>query len=207
MLKILALSLTFATATNSAKEVESVLASYRKAPAIQAKVKKTVVQEALGTRMESEGEFYFSKGKLRLEMHSPDKTMIVYDGKYVWLESWLDAQTIEVTKIKSNSLKKSDSVLAALFERKDILSKFKLVTNKTEDGAKVFGFEPKDKKKTELRYLELSVSGKDLKTVTYKDQLENQVTFEFEGLSRGEVPVSKFKYKPPKQANVTTINE
>src|SRR4051794_6353149 len=74
-------------AKNPAKEVDGVLASYRAAKAIKAKVKKTVVQEVMGTSMKSEGSFFFSKGKLRLEMREPERTTLVYDGKHVWFES------------------------------------------------------------------------------------------------------------------------
>ena len=98
----------------AAKDVESVLAAYRKAPAIQAKVKKTVVQETMGTENTSTGEFFFSKGKLRLDFTEPDKTSLVYDGKFVWLESRLDDQNIQVTKMRTNELKRSKSVLTAL---------------------------------------------------------------------------------------------
>src|SRR4051812_1068293 len=86
-----------AAAKASAADVESVLNRYRAAKAIQAKVKKTVTQEVMGTNNESEGMFYFSKGKLRLDIEKPEKSVLVYDGKNIWLESRLDEKTIQVS--------------------------------------------------------------------------------------------------------------
>jgi outer membrane lipoprotein-sorting protein len=188
------------------REVETVMAKYRAAPAIKAKVKKTVVQEVMGMESVSEGEFFFSKGKLRLEISKPDVSLLVYDGKTVWVESRMDENTIQVTKLRANELKRSKSVLTALFGKKDILKGFKLIKSSNKDGVKTFVFEPKDKKPdSEVQQLELRLKSKDLEMVSYKDQLENEVKFEFQDLTRGEVPAAKFSYKPPKNAEVTEI--
>lgn len=190
----------------TAKDVDGVLASYRKAPAVKAKVKKTVVQETMGTENVSTGEFFFSKGKLRLDFTEPEKTSLVYDGKYVWLESRLDDQNIQVTKMRTNELKRSKSVLTALFEKKDVLRNFKLAKTKNEEGSKNYFFEPKKKKSSdEIQLLQIVIKGKELQRVSYKDQLENTVSFDFSELSKGTVPATKFTYKVPKNAQVTEI--
>lgn len=198
------------------KEVEAVLASYRKAPAIKAKVKKTVIQETMGTEVKSEGEFFFSKGKLRLDFTEPEKTTLVYDGKYVWFESRLDDTNVQVTRMKTNDLKRSRSVLTALFEKKDILRGFKLLKTEGDKARKVYTFEPKAKKdQDEVKTLEIVIvskgtagkdsAKKDLDRISYQDNIENTVVFEFVDLTRGKVPAAKFSYKPPKKAEVTIL--
>lgn len=187
----------------SAKEVDSVLARYRKAPAIQANVKKTVVQEVMGTSHESEGKFYFSKGKLRLDIEKPEKSILVYDGKNIWLESRLDESTVEVSRIRNSEIKKSDSLLSALFNRADVLKNFKLLKTTDRNGRRTFAFAPIDDKKTEVRHLEVTIKDQDISRISYKDAMENQVSFEFLNLSEGKAPTSKFTYTPPKGANVT----
>ena len=190
----------------SEKDVDTVLAKYRKASAIKAKVKKTVVQETMGTENTSTGDFYFSKGKLRLDFTEPEKTTLVYDGKFVWLESRLDDKNIQVTKMRTNELKKSKSVLTALFEKKDILRNFKLVKSATTEGKKHFFFEPKKKKEDdEVQLLQIVLKNKELERISYKDQLENTVSFDFTELTKGKVPAAKFSYKIPKNAQVTEI--
>ncbi len=188
------------------KEVDAVLSKYRKAPAISAKVKKTVVQEMTGVDNKSSGNFYYSKGKLRLDFTEPEKTTLVYDGKYVWLESRLDEKKVQVTKMRTNELKKSKSVITALFDQKDVLRSFKLVKTATENGAKVYTFEPKDKKsRGEVTMLEVALKAKDIQRITYTDEVENKVSFIFSDLTKGDVPAARFSYKPPKNAEVTEI--
>ena len=129
----------------------------------------------MGTSMKSQGEFYFSKGKMRLEMREPERTTLVYDGKIIWFESRADEEHIVVTKMKAMELRKSDSLLASLFDRKDVLKNFNLKSSKSEWLAiKDFKFEPKDKKEKWISN-RLEIALKDKKTferISYKDQIE-----------------------------------
>jgi outer membrane lipoprotein-sorting protein len=192
-------------AKSPAAEVENVLGRYRRAPAIEAKVKKTVVQEVMGTTNESQGRFYFSKGKLRLDMETPEKSTLVYDGRDIWLESRLDENTVEVSHLKVIDLRRGHSVMAALFDRRDALKKFKLLKTETKSGLKTFSFAPREKKNTEVSRLEIGLKAGDIRRISYHDKMENQVTFEFSDLNKGKVPAAKFKYRPPKNADVTEI--
>lgn len=185
--------------------VERVLAKYRSGKAVQARVKKVVKQELMGTSTTSEGRFYFAKGRLRMDMEKPEKSILVYDGKNIWLEARLDDSHIQVSHLKSGELKKSDSILAALFDRKDVLKKFKLLSVTERTGQTVYAFEPKVKKETEIQSLEVALKDQDISRVTYKDQMENQVDFEFAEVSRQPVHTEKFKYTPPKGASVTEL--
>jgi outer membrane lipoprotein-sorting protein len=212
MLLVVFAPATFAKASaKGAKEVNSILAAYRKAPAIQAKIKKTVVQEAMGTETKGQGEFYFSKGKLRMDIQTPEKSTLVYDGKYVWYESRMegldgDGETIQVSKMKMGKLKKTDSLMATLFEEKDILRNFKLISAKqTKASGKVFVFEPRNKAKTEVQHLEIGIKNGNIDRIMYRDQVENKVAFEFSDLKRAAVPAGKFKYTVPKKAEVTEL--
>lgn len=192
-------------AAASAKDVESVLGKYRTSAGVQARVKKTVTQDVMGTTNESAGQFYFAKGKLRLNLDAPEKSVFVYDGKNIWLESRLDEGNIAVSHMKAAQFKRSDSLVAALFDRKDALKKFKLVSATEKAGERTYVFEPRDKKATEIRSLDVTLKAQDIRGITYKDTMENTVSFEFSDLARGAVPKGTFEYKPPQGANVTEI--
>jgi outer membrane lipoprotein-sorting protein len=192
-------------AAPSAKEVDAVLASYRKAKALHAKVNKTVEQETMGTTMKSQGEFFFSKGKLRLEMREPERTVLVYDGKIVWFESRTDDDHIIVSRIKSADLRRSNSLLAALFDKKDVLNSFILKSGKKVDGVAKYHFEAKDKKNSDVQVLDLAIKDKDIQSISYQDQILNRVTLEFIDMTRGKVDADKFAYKAPKKAEVQNL--
>lgn len=190
----------------STKEVERVLESLRKADSVEAKIEKTVEQELLGPTKTSRGTFYFSKGKLRLEITEPDQSTLVYDGKIVWVEDHFDEDTVNVSKIKSAQLKRTDSLLAALFDgKRNVLKSFKAVKVKDSADGKVFIFKPKDKKTTDVTRLELTVKDRKLAGVSYKDSMENTVTLKFTDFKEGSVPKSKFSYQPPKGATISVF--
>lgn len=189
----------------SSAPVEKVLTRYRRANAVQANVDKKVIQELMGTTTQSQGHFYFSKGKLRLEIVKPERSILVYDGRNIWLESQLDESQIQVSHMKAGALRRTDSLMAALFDRKEALSKFKLLKVEKIKGDQVYSFEPKEKKKTDVRYLEVALKGKDIHRILYKDQMENTVSFEFSDLNQKKVPPAKFHYHPPKGASVTEL--
>jgi outer membrane lipoprotein carrier protein len=194
----------FAAQAASTKDLEKVLTAYRSAKALQANVTKTVDQETLGTSTKSEGQFYFSKGKLRLEMNEPEKTLLVYDGKTVWFESRVDEEHIVVTKIKSKDLTKGNSLLAGLFDKKNVLQSFKLKSSKKDGKGEAFHFDAKDKK-ADVQKLDILLKGKDLKTISYKDSVENRVTLDFSNMKKGKVNTDKFTYKAPKHAEVQEL--
>ena len=190
---------------SGAAEVERALAAYRKAAAVQARLKKTVSNEIMGNSDVSEGRFYFSKGRLRMDIEKPEKSLLVYDGKSIWLESHLDDQHIQVSRLKSGPLKRTDSLMAALFDKKDVLKQFRLIKSGKDGDRRVYAFEPKEKKKTEVRFLEVALLETDIQRITYKDQMENSVTFEFSDIRQDQVPSEKFAYKPPKNASVNEL--
>lgn len=207
-------SATKTEASTPAKEVNEVLAAYRSALAIRAGIKKTVVQEAMGTETIGEGQFYFSKGKLRMDLVTPEKTILVYDGLTVWFESRIESadgkgETVQVTKMKTNKLKRTDSLMATLFEEKDISKTFKFVGSKPvkvdKDGVKVFDFKPIKKDSTEVQFLQIGIKGGNIEHITYRDQVENVVKFEFTNMIKGAIVAEKFKYTPPKNAEITEI--
>ncbi len=195
-----------AEAKDAGKQVSNALASYRSAKSIQANVKKTVTQEALGTEVKSEGIFYFSKGKLRMEIKDPERSTLVYDGRNVWFETPLDEKRVHVTRMRVNELKRSDSLLTALFEKRDILKSFKFLKVNSKSGQKNYVFEPRDKKKSEVQRLEIALRAKEIERISYQDQVENRVTLEFSNVDRrGKVSQNKFAYKPPAKAEVTEL--
>src|SRR5262249_24074961 len=150
----------------------------------------------------SHGTFYFSAGKLRMDIVEPEPTTLVYDGKIVWSEARSAENHVLVTKIRNTELSKSDSLLASLFSGKDLLKNFALKEVKEKDSKKTFYFVDKDKK-SDVQSLEISIKGKDIQRISYLDQRENKVTLEFDDLSHPKLPADKFADVPPKGAEIT----
>jgi chaperone LolA len=163
-----------------------------------------IIHNNLDKEIEFKGEIFFAKGKMRLEMTKPQKTLLVYDGQNAWQEQTdeFDGQShTVVTKVKARNVKRSSALLGALLGDAKVLQKFKLVSE--NHGA--FSLTPKDKKQSEVRKLIITIVEGKLKGLTYTDDFDNQVQFIFEKPKEENISEKKFKYVPPKGAEVSEI--
>ncbi len=190
---------------SSASAVQAVLAELRDAEGVRAEISKVVEQKVLERTVKSEGLFYFSKGRMRLEIREPEKSLLVFDGQYIWLESEFDEDTKQVTKIYAGNLKRSDSLMASLFERKDVLKNFEFVKKTSSSGEDRYEFIPKNPKKMEVKTLVIGVKNSRLSRVAYTDQIDNEVSYAFESISKRKLYTGLFLYKPPKNALVSEV--
>jgi len=92
-----------------------------------------------------------------------------------------------------------------LFDRKDVLKQFRSTKSSVDGDVRTFTFEPNSKSESEVRTLEVALVEKNLQRISYKDQMENEVSFEFSQIRQEEVPIEKFAYKPPKNASVSEL--
>jgi chaperone LolA len=184
--------------------VDDVLNHLRLAEGFYSHVVKTVHSGQLDSTNESKGEIYFAKGKMRLELTTPEKTLLVYDGKMAWQESEFDDGTDKraiVTKIKAKQLKKGSALLATILGDKDLLTAYKMTVHEIDH----YEFVPKDKKNADISLFKIDVEDRKLKKVAYIDSLENEVSFVFEDIQEKQIPAKKFQYKPPKGADVSEM--
>ena len=189
-------------------EIEQSLKPLRQKDGAALRLKKRTTNSLLGREKNSEGRLYYRKGKLRLELKSPEDSLVVLDGKTLWLVTVLSADMggkTMVTKTSARSLKKSSTLMAALIENQQILKEFNLSERKATGDDIHLKFTPKNKD-GEIQDLQLWLNPKAgrLKKVLYIDDKENEVEFE---LGVPEVvegdPAKLFSYTPPKGAEIT----
>lgn len=197
-----------AAADNKAP-LKKALARYQRAQAVQAQIEKTVEMPTLNEKKTAPGQLYFSKGRFRLEMKDEEKTTIVLDGKTLWVAT-LAPEDLggkwQVMKSTAPSLKKASSLLAMLFGDNRILDQMDVVSVKESDGLQVYKLIPKKSAGLEIKDLEISFKGKPsvLEAVKYGDELGNQTLYVFKSSDlKSPVNQNKFKYAPPKDAEVT----
>lgn len=190
-------------------EIDKALAPLRTKGGVELSLKRKSVNSMLAREKLGEGRLYYRKGLLRLVMKSPEESLLVVDGKTIWLESKLDKEmggkTI-VSKTSAGSLRKSKTLIAALLENRNLTKEFKLKKRKSEEGQVRFDFEPKDTADSEIQSLTvwLTKGGKGLSKVMYTDDKENEVTLEFGSPKALDDDADKlFRYSPPKGADVT----
>jgi len=205
-------------AISSLDRAKKILEKYKKPAKISIKKKlKSILDDEAE---ESSGTMYLSKGKLYLEIKKPKKSLIVYNGKTMWVETRTKSgvkESIQVLKVESKEiLKKSSAMMAALFgEGDNFWNSFEVVSNTDFENKlnkkqfqKLILKPIKNKGPEEIVDLEIifNVKRELIDSITYRDELENVMTYIFKSTSfknRG-IPESRFKYKVPKGASVSS---
>ncbi|MGE0761887.1 MAG: outer membrane lipoprotein carrier protein LolA [Bdellovibrionales bacterium] len=194
------------------KEIEQALKPMRQKEGTSVAIKKRTTNSLLGREKKSEGRLYYRRGKLRLELKSPEDSLVILDGKTLWLATKLDEDLggkTMVTKTSARSLKKSSTLIAALLENQQLLKEFKVSARKTDGEEVHLKFTPR-LSDGEIQDLQLWLNPKAgrLLKVLYTDDKENEVEFTlgepgslFSGFDSD--PDQIFFYKPPKDAEVT----
>lgn len=207
LLTFIAIFSLHTTVAASDKDLKSTLARYQKS-SVKASIEKVVKMVVLEKTEKSEGDLYFSKGKFRLEMKDPSSTVIVQDGKTLWIASKLVdfGGTWQVSKTNSRSLKKSQALMGLLFDEKGVWKDFETADETTGKDGTTWTLMPKKTANTEISKLLVRVNPKDktILEVRYWDNLENETSYIFQTQKFGaKIAASKFTYKPPKGAEVT----
>lgn len=217
MARVLPIILSFAlvsagpkkSASDLADEINQALKPFRAAAGVTLGIKKKTVSQLLGREKISKGTLSYRKGKVRIEMESPEASLLIMDGKTIWLETQLDKEfggTVQVSKTKMGPIKKSNTLLASIFDNQRLTKEYKLVERKEIGEELRLSLEPRKPEGTEIQQLVLWLSSGDrrLKKLVYVDDRENEVTLELEKPKRLEGDLKKiFNYSPPEGAEVT----
>jgi outer membrane lipoprotein carrier protein len=185
------------------------LQPFKQALFIELSIEKIVTQELLGSEKNYLGKIYFSKGLFRLETDSPEKTLFLYDGTWVWNVKYFDpsiSPTPQISRLKVNAKNGSQMVLAKIIGKGKISEAFKLESSLLSDSIRSFSLVPK--RVMEAKDLVVSVDEKSGKIVSikYRDDLNNQTLIKILKASfSNEIDKSKFKFKPPKGVQVMNL--
>lgn len=185
------------------KKLDQVFKRLRTGDGFHAQVTKKVHVESLDKDNESDGEIDFAKGRMRLNLTKPDKLLLVYDGKVAWQEEEYDNGEKKeplVTRIEAQKIKKGSAILATLLGNAGVLKNFKL----TKQTGEHYELKPVSKK-SDVKTLKVELKGDALKSVTYVDSLDNEVSFVFDHFREEKVSAEKFVYKPPKGVEVNEL--
>ncbi len=68
-------------------EISQALKPFRVASGVTLGIKKKTVSPLLGREKLSKGKMSYRKGKVRIEMEAPEASLLVMDGKTIWLET------------------------------------------------------------------------------------------------------------------------
>lgn len=193
--------------------VQSTMARYQNAKAVKIRVKKKVTLALLDEKKESEGQLFLSKGQMRLEIGKPENSMVIMNSSNIWVITPTPEELggrPQVLKINSKEMKTQAKAPIAVLLGPSAAWRLFQISEEREEGDVVYvSLKPKTAGSMgELVSVQLEIKKKErlLKRLAYKDELENETTFEFIKTQFSvKVPKSKFHYVPPVNADVTVL--
>ncbi len=174
------------------------------------KVEKTVVSEILAKETVYSGQIQLSNGKFRWENETPEKTLLLFDGKTLFNVQYPPKEfggKVQVAKSKLNSAAKKQILIASLLSPSKTKSKFKVISEKKGDRLTEVIVTP-DTDDLQIKDLTLAINSKTKKieNISYKDDVGNLTKMAFTGIKfESKASPKLFEYKIPKEAQVTNL--
>jgi outer membrane lipoprotein-sorting protein len=194
-------------------EIKKIVGAYQTSSGLEMGVRKEVYIDYTEETKKGQGKLYFSKSRLRLEMESPDKYLLLLNKNVIWMENHLPKELggIQVSKVQaSKKVKESNALLAFLFDNANVWDGFELTKSPIRDKSSLkLSLKPKtgqDLGDIVNMELELDTQKKHLNRISYLDSLDNRTTYEFLNIiKKNKIKDQMFEYKPPKGVPVTEL--
>lgn len=199
----------------STKEIIEVLSAYHKAKAVQLTVDKTERSEVMGTEHLNHGLIFLSSGKFRWEIEKPEKTLLVFDGKTIWNVQYPSEDfggKTQVLRQKVSKKTQSKMLLNLLLNTNSFDQQFSSKFENEKNGCRNYILNLKEKSDLSDIKICLSKAGapadvsKVISSIRYKDEIGNETILDLKQTKfLNETMVEKFKYSPPKDAQVSDL--
>lgn len=190
--------------------LKSTIKKYKNSALVEMEVEKAVKSELLDTVTKYKGKIYLSSGLFRFDNLEPEKSLLVFDGTYLWNEQSPPVEfpgPVQVAKSVISKKNKSQILISSLLGQGGISENFKIIKEQKENGNIVFTVEPKTPDLS-IKSLDIVVQSK-LKTVNelkYKDDVGNETKMVFTNTKFKNKKNNKlFKYAPPKNSQVINL--
>lgn len=198
-----------ASETQKLKSLTSAFEELQEAKRVSMQVEKKVTSPWLVKPKQAKGTLDFSKGKIRMSLKEPHTSLLVLAGEDIWLEEHQPEEFgggVQVSHFQVSKAKKSSALLAVLFGESQIWSELELIERKRNKDKVIFKLKPKDKKRLEVKELEITLAGdiNQLERIKFSDELDNVTDYQFSSFQfiDDEKP-ELFRYQPPKGAEIT----
>lgn len=184
--------------------------SYQKAKSVSMDIKKSIKSQFIESNDSAKGRVIISKGRMRMELKEPDKSLVVIDKKYIWVVNYPTGEfknsALQVIKADISSKKGRSQNFLSLLTQGGVLKFFKIVgLKKVSDEEKIVFLQPNDATVEFKRaQMVLNPKTKHITGLRYWDELNNETLFEFSKIEFDlKIDEKSFSYEPPEGADIT----
>lgn len=188
-------------------QLQELLSPYKNSKGLQSEIEKAFYTNFNDKTEKSKGRVSLYKGRMKIRIESPkeSQSLLVLNSKGLWLETpFEEGFPPAVTKLPSKSFKKSEGVWGVVVSDLLPITAFK-VKREVEGKVQKYLLKPAGKESYELSRALIVFKDKKLWKLSYWDQMDNRVTYEFLKWEEKSFVMDEFEYKPPKGATVTEL--
>jgi outer membrane lipoprotein-sorting protein len=197
-------------------KLRAVEKKYASAASVRMKVKRTLLLSVLKKTREYSGVLTLKKpGMLRLELEGQQKSLIVMDGKTIWVVEYPETEAEGGPKVlisnKSNQLK-SQALLSFLLGKGKILTHFKVIERikpTLSNPSEVTYLLLPNENENEIRNLSITIDEQKnlITSISFWDSLNNESRLSFSDTEFSQkIDPTAFKFTVPKNAEVTRLD-
>lgn len=189
---------------------DQAIKKYQKSKMVSMNVEKTVTSEMLAKETTYSGKIKLSNGKFRWENESPEKTLLLFDGKNLFSVQYPSKEFntgTQVAKSKIDEKGKKQILISSLLSPSNANSKFKMLSEKKGTNLTEVEIQP-DSSDLQVKNLILSIDQKtkQIQNISYKDDVGNLTKMSFSNIKfESKADPKLFQYKIPKDAQVTNL--
>lgn len=181
-------------------------AKYSKAPMVVMQMEQSSLIPELNKKNVTKSKVYLSAGLLRIENTEPNKDLVIYDGKQIWMvqDNSDFGDKLSVIKVKIDKKNKAQVFITQLLTITALKNQVKILQKNKSNGSVVLDLEPLEK---DLQIKDLKIQIQEEKyfveKLSYKDDQSNEVNIYFSNFDfQKKKNSSLFQYKVPQGVQV-----
>jgi outer membrane lipoprotein carrier protein len=183
---------------------------YKSAQSIRMDVSKNLKLKLLDREKKSKGTIQVKKGGfLKWETEEPNHSLVLSDGKYIWLVDYESGEEDKPNIIKAANPKKSQphAVVALLLGEGRISDDFKVIKEKTEGEMVNIDLKPRHDS-AQINWLKITVdkNKSEIEKLSFEDAVGNITELDFKNIQfDSKIDEKIFKFIPPKGSEITVL--
>lgn len=192
------------------EELQSTLNEYRSSRGTILLVNKIVKNVVMDKQTNFVGKIQMAGGKFYWETTEPEKSLLVYDGRYLWNVQYpgeaLKNAPLQVVRLNIKKKNSSPLLILDIFGKRPLQDLFTVTEQPNKEEKHLFYLLKEKKLDLGLKDLTLKIDPKERRVLglSYRDDLDNETKIEFKQTQlNSKVNQKIFTYNPPKGAQVT----
>lgn len=188
-------------------KLETALSQFQGNRFCEIKMVRHYQSELLQSQKTSDSVFYQRGSKFRLEQVDSTKSVLIFDGKSLWVLEFEGPNSSEPEQVSRSNSKNSNPKLKQILDYRFLKSNFDITKEENESIDTHYSLTPIDKKQfSDLLDLKVVIKAGQLSSLSYQDEMENKIRYEVRSIQcKKKAPKGLFNFEPKDKSTVIEL--